>query len=97
MSKRIDDALKEHLIKLVVEEGKKQTEVSREMGVGVSTLRRWVSDYRKKQQAEQNGQEYLTPTEQMKRQRALEKEIRELQEENEILKKAMHIFSKNPK
>ncbi|PIC55975.1 transposase [Sporosarcina sp. P12(2017)] len=96
MRKRIDEKLKQHLIKLVVEEGKKQTEVSREMDVPLSTLRRWVSTYRKKAAAELDGEDYLTPTEQLKQQRVLEKEIQELKEENEILKKAMHIFSKNP-
>ena len=96
MSKQIDSKLKQHLIKLVVEEGKKQIEVSREMDVPVSTLRRWVSEYRKEVQAEKNGEEYITPTEQLKQRKALEKELRELKEENEILKKAMHIFSKNP-
>lgn len=96
MRKRIDEKLKQHLIKLVVEEGKKQTEVSREMDVPLGTLRRWVSIYRNETAAELDGEKYLTPTEQLKQQRALEKEIQELKEENEILKKAMHIFSKNP-
>jgi transposase len=96
MSSRIDDALKQHLIKLVVEEGRKQIDVSREMDISVSSLRRWIREYRNKLQAEQNVEGYLTPTEQLKQQRALENEIQELREENEILKKAMHIFSKNP-
>jgi transposase len=96
MSSRIDDALKQHLIKLVVEEGRKQIDVSREMDISVSSLRRWIREYRNKLQAEQNVEGYLTPTEQLKQQRALENEIRELREENEILKKVMHIFSKNP-
>ncbi|WP_039044406.1 transposase [Sporosarcina sp. ZBG7A] len=96
MTKRIDDKLKQHLIKLVVIDGKKQIEVSREMDVPVSTLRRWVSEHRKELEAELNGVEYVTPAERLKQQRALEKEIQELKEENEILKKAMHIFSKNP-
>ncbi len=97
MRKRIDDELKRHLIRLVVEEGKKQTEVSREMGVPLGSLRRWVSDYRKEKHMEQEGVEYLTTTEQSKRQQEMEKQIRELQEENEILKKAMHIFTRNPR
>lgn len=96
MSKRIDEGLKEHLVKLVLEEGKKQTDVAREMEVPLGSLRRWVKEHRDKIQTEREGVEYLTPTEQMKRQRELEKQILELQEENEILKKAMHIFSRNP-
>jgi len=97
MNSRIDDALKQHLIKLVVEEGRKQIDVSREMDVPVSSLRRWISDHKKKLQSEQNGEDYLTPTEQLKQKRELENEIQQLKEENEILKKAMHIFSKSPR
>ena len=96
MKRSIDDKLKQHLIKLVVEDGRKQVDVAREMGVGVSTLRRWVSIYRKELAAEHTGEEYLTPTERLRKERALEKEIKELKEENDILKKAMHIFSRNP-
>lgn len=96
MGKRIDDDLKRHLVKMVLEEGKRQTDISREMGVPLGSLRRWVRERRLEIQSERDGVEYLTPTEQIKRQRELEKQIRELQEENEILKKAMHIFSRNP-
>lgn len=96
MSKRIDDDLKKHLVKMVLEEGKRQTDISREMGVPLSSLRRWVRERRLEVQSERDGVEYLTPSEQTKRQRDLETQIRELQEENEILKKAMHIFSRNP-
>lgn len=96
MKKRIDNQLKEHLIKLVVEDGRKQIEISREMDVPVSTLRKWVSQHRKELEGKRNGEEFVTSTERLRQQRALEKEIQELKEENEILKKAMHIFSKNP-
>ena len=96
MTRCIDDKLKQHLIKLVVEDGRKQVDVAREMDIGVSTLRRWVSHYRKELAAQHTGEEYLTTTERLQKERALEKEIQELKEENDILKKAMHIFSKNP-
>lgn len=96
MSRRYDDEFKEYIVKLVFEEGKKQTEVSREMDVPTGTLHRWVAEHKKKQIAENNGEEYLTPSEQKQRENTYEKQIKELQEENEILKKAMHIFAKNP-
>jgi len=97
MGRTYDLDLREYLVKMVVEEGKKRTEVSREMDVPLGTLTRWVTEYKKKQHAEQEGVEYLTPSEQNRREKEFENRIRDLQEENEILKKAMHIFAKNPK
>jgi transposase len=97
MGRTYDLDLREYLVKMVVEEGKKRTEVSREMEVPLGTLTRWVTEYKKKQHAEQTGVEYLTPSEQNQRDKEFENRIRDLQEENEILKKAMHIFAKNPK
>jgi len=97
MGRTYDLDLREYLVKMVVEEGKKRTEVSREMDVPLGTLTRWVTEYKKKQHAEQEGVEYLTPSEQNRREKEFENRIHDLQEENEILKKAMHIFAKNPK
>ncbi len=96
MGRTYDLDLREYLVKMVVEEGKKRTEVSREMDVPLGTLTRWVTEYKKKLHAEQIGVEYLTPSEQNQREKEFENRIRDLQEENEILKKAMHIFAKNP-
>ena len=96
MSRKYDSDFKEYIVKLVVEEGRKQIEVSREMDVPFKTMNRWVTNYKKKLNAEQNNVEYLTPSEQLQRDREYEKQIKDLQEENEILKKAMHIFAKNP-
>ena len=95
MGKRFDPELRQHILKLVLEEGKKNTEVSREFGIPTSTIVRWKREHRQELQTKSEGQEYLTPTEQANQQRALEKEIAELKEENDILKKAMHIFSKD--
>jgi len=97
MGRTYDLDLREYLVKMVVEEGKKRTEVSRDMEVPLGTLTRWVTEFKKKQYAEQVGVEYLTPSEQNQRETEFEKRILDLQEENEILKKAMHIFAKSPK
>ena len=40
--------LKSTLSKLVVQDGRKQVDVSRELGVPYDTLQKWVADYRKK-------------------------------------------------
>lgn len=97
MGRKYDQDFKLYLTKMVVEEGKKQTAVSREMDVPLGTLNRWVGEYKKKQNAEENGVEYLTPSEQKKKESDYDKRIRDLHEENESLKKAMHNFSRNPK
>jgi transposase len=55
-----------------------------------------VKRYRIKKGYYPNSNDLTTSSELKKQQAALEKQIRELEEENEILKKAMHIFTKNP-
>ena len=91
--KHYDHDFREYVAKLIVEEDRVAREVSYELEIPVSTIGRWVRDYRKKKQ---NGSEtYLTPTEVNKLQKQHEKELLKLREENEILKKAMHIFTKN--
>jgi transposase len=66
------------------------TQFSREMDIGVTTLSNWKQKYGagKKDKSLQPLVDY----EQMKK---LEQQNRELQEENEILKKAMHFFTKD--
>lgn len=85
----------EYVAKLVVEEGKKQSDLSRELEISSKTISRWVATYKNKINAGKTGENYLTPTELEKLKKKHEKELQQLREENEILKKAMHIFTKN--
>lgn len=66
------------------------TQLSRELDIGLTTLSNWKQKYggNKKDKATQPLVDY----EKMKK---LEQQNRELQEENEILKKAMHFFTKD--
>jgi len=87
---------KEYVAKLVVEEGKKLTQLSYELDIPYNTMSTWVREYKK--QTSMSPEElklYQTPSELKKLDEAKDKRIRELEEENEILKKAMHIFSKS--
>lgn len=97
MSRNYDHEYKEYIAKLVVEENMVQAELSREHDIPPSTIGRWVKNYRK-EKARENGEiQFVTPTEHKQRERELMDRIKDLEEENEILKKAAHIFMKNPK
>ena len=95
MGKQHSREYREYVVKLVVEEGRKATEVAYELEIPYKTVSRWVTDYKKKKNASQDKENYMTPTELEKLKEQHEKELQKLREENEILKKAMHIFTKN--
>lgn len=95
MNKRSTPEYREYVVKLVVEEGRKATQLAFELGIGESTIRRWVKEYRDQKAAETQGIQYVTPTELKRLENDYEKKLRALEEENAILKKAMHIFAKN--
>jgi transposase len=86
---------KEYVSKLIVEEGRKASELAYELEISPKTISRWVVAYRTKINAGKNSENYITPTELEKLKKQHEKEMQQLKEENEILKKAMHIFTKN--
>ncbi|WP_410772660.1 transposase [Fontibacillus sp. BL9] len=67
------------------------TQLSRELDIGVTTLSNWKQLYGKNAKKD-GGTQALVDYERMKK---LEQQNRELQEENEILKKAMHFFTKD--
>ena len=65
--------------------------LAKELGVGYSTLDKWLRDHR------QTGGAVRELTGEQKRIKALEKELADLREVNEILKKATVYFVNNPK
>nr|WP_174612916.1 transposase [Virgibacillus ihumii] len=95
MGKWKDPEFKEHVCKLIIEEGRVAREVAYELELSYSTLCKWVADYKKKKEQENAPEQYITPGELEKLKRQHEKELQDLREQNEILKKAMHIFTKN--
>ena len=82
-------------VKRVLEDGVTQTQVAKELGVSVETLRFWVRTYKENKDEPFVGSGKLRQEDQ--RIRDLERRIRDLEEENEILKKAAAIFAKDRK
>ena len=88
---------KEYVTKMVVLDGHKMTDISNKLDIPYGTLKRWVLAYRKQQkQAEKERQEQLLTATEYKELYEKERQNRlEIEEENEILKKAMHIFTQS--
>lgn len=104
MAKHLDPEYKDYLCRLVVEENRKISELSRELNLSAGSMYKWVRAYRKKiENPTENikvetadGAVYMTPSDYEKALKQRDKEIEKLVEQNEILKKAMHVFTKNP-
>ena len=95
MGKVYDAAYKAEVCKRAVDGGETVSALSRELGISDNTLYTWVTRYRQNNVMPFVGSGHTKPEDmEMKR---LQKENRELQEENEILKKAAAYFAKNQK
>lgn len=79
----------------LVEDGKRIAEVARELDIAEQTLHNWVKKFSEDKDSAFVGGGNLKPED--KAIRNLEKRLRDLEEENAILKKAMGIFAKNQK
>lgn len=87
--KQYDEEFKKTIVNLY-ESGKKISDLSREYGVGHTNIRNWINKY---QTITTSTGETTNNDEIIK----LQKRNRELEKENEILKKAVAIFSKEQK
>jgi len=88
MSKRFSEQFKQEAVGLVSPE-RSISEVANQLGVGHSTLDKWVRAHRQR-----TGQ-LAALTQEQKRIRELERQVAHLQEVNDILKKATVYFA-NP-
>lgn len=86
MMRKYDDEFKRNVVRKVLD-GQSVSSVSREIGVNESLIHKW------KRAALDNGDGIKTGAELAEAQR-LKKRIRELEQENEILKKAALIFGR---
>ena len=93
MAKRkvYSEDFKINAVKMVTEGGMKQTQVSRNLGVNPNSIWKWVKQYGNQTSTDISKEEALSKA------RLFEKELIELREENEILKKAAAYFAKNQK
>jgi len=77
---------REGAVKLVVQEGVGVKQAAAELGVSVSAMGKWVREHRRKGSAAFPGSGNLSPED--ARVRELEKKVRRLKMERDILKKA---------
>ena len=87
--KQYDEDFKKTIVDLY-ETGKTIADLSREYGVGQTNIRNWINKYQK---ITTSTGEITNNDELLK----LKKELQQVQLENEILKKAVAIFSKEQK
>jgi transposase len=82
-------------IALVLEQGYKPAEAARSLDVNVSMLRRWVKEHQAQDEQAFRGNGKLT--EEQLEIRRLKEQVRRLEMEKEILKKATVFFAKETK
>jgi len=86
-----DEAFKKQTVQYIKESGKSVAEIGRELKINANTLYGWEKRYGSEPQIVAVQGQLLD--DQSKKE--MQKYILDLEEENEILKKAMHFFSKD--
>jgi transposase len=95
MRKRHSEEFKREAVRLVIQSGRKVKQVSEELGLNYWTIKEWIKKYGKEEQADLVAKGLkMTPEEEV---RILKKELADIAEERDILKKAIAVFSKKPK
>lgn len=95
MNKRYSAEFKFEAVNRLKKSGEPLTTVAIELGVKPTTMQGWVNKYKNSPELPFPGSGHLSPEDE--KTRKLEREIRELKEENEIFKKAAAYFAKNLK
>jgi len=87
---------KKEAVEYSLQSGKTIEQVARDLGISHHNLNRWRTQYRKDGQLSfpGHGKENLTPQEEESRR--LKKELIDITQERDILKKALAIFTKKP-
>ena len=98
MSKRqrrkYDREFKIEAVKLVIEDGRPATEVARNLGIHVNLIHNWKKKFEEDPQFAFPGKGRLKPADEELRK--LKRQLADVTEERDILKKALAIFSKDP-
>ena len=85
-------------VKLVTEGGRSLPSVANEYGVHENTLWKWKRQYAMNPEGAFHGGPVLTAAEAQEREmQKLRRRVRELEEENDFLKKVSAYFAKNPR
>jgi len=95
MLKRYDEEFKDNAVRLIISSGKSHKEIAKSLGMGQSTLSKWLRNARLGRNGNLSSTKPLNSDE-----KALKEALKELaivREERDILKKALGIFSLPPK
>ena len=91
MRRKFDKEFKINAVRLVVEQGVPASRACKDLGIGLSTLERWVGEMKQHGLSAFPGKGHLRPEDE--RVKKLERENEVLRRERDILKKALAIFS----
>jgi len=89
--RQFDRAFKVEAVRLVTEEGRSVAAVARDLGIGENLLHRWKQQFSDQQEQAFVGTGNLTP--EQAELRRLRRELTDVTEERDILKKAISVFS----
>ena len=89
--RKFDKEFKKEAARLVIEEGRSIREVANNLGVIETVLGRWVKEYEASPQGAFPGKGRMRLDDEETR--ALKKKLKDTEEERDILKKALAIFS----
>jgi transposase len=87
--------LKEGAVRLVIDGGRSVSGVAQDLGIHENMLRRWKQEYLRDREQSFPGKGHLRPHEEEILR--LKRRVADLEQEREILKKALAILSKHPK
>jgi transposase len=93
--RKYDREFKIEAVKLVTERGTSIAEAARNLGIHENLLRTWKKKYLEDTADSFPGKGHLKPQDEQLR--CLRKKLADVEEERDILKKALAIFSKEPK
>jgi len=89
--KNYTNEFKRNIIRMIIEDGKSQVAVAEEFGLHPNTIGKWIKSHKSIESTPQSEQELARELKELK------KKLFDLEEENEILKKAATYFAKNQK
>lgn len=89
--RKYDEQFKRDAVRLILEEGRSISQVARDLGIGSSIIQRWVSAVRADPAGAFPGKGRLSP--EVQELETLRRRLALAEEERDILKKALAVFS----
>ena len=93
--RNFDRVFKEEVVRLVTEGGRAVSEVAKDLDIHPNVIHRWKRMYLQEGKDAFPGKGHMKPEEEELRR--LKRRLADVEEERDILKKALAIFSKHPR